>query len=56
MSDKSGNIHGAVNASILGLVIFLAAALYILGQAMSGEPTALTQSVNGALVVDNSHP
>jgi hypothetical protein len=40
------------NASVLALVVVLAAMLYVFGIAMSGGTTQLTESVRGADVID----
>lgn len=46
---------GAWNASLLALVVFLAAMLYVFGTAMSGDTTGLTASIKGARIIDNTH-
>ncbi|MDR6666599.1 hypothetical protein [Rhizobium sp. 1399] len=53
MDDRNEipGISSAWNASLLALVIFLAAMLYVFGTAMSGDTDQLTASVPGADVI-----
>ncbi|MGO6851774.1 hypothetical protein ACCS68_15390 [Rhizobium beringeri] len=45
-------VNDACNASVVALVIVLAALLYVFGAAISGDSLRLTQSVTGAEVFD----
>ncbi|QWW70380.1 hypothetical protein [Rhizobium sp. WYJ-E13] len=54
MDDRNEipEISSAWNASLLALVIFLAAMLYVFGMAMSGEPSQLTTTVQGTDLIE----
>lgn len=54
MADKNptSSVFTFWNASVLALVIVLAAMLYVFGIAMSGDTTELTASVHGADIMD----
>lgn len=54
MDDRNEipEISSAWNASLLALVIFLAAMLYVFGTAMSGDTDQLTASVRGADTIE----
>jgi len=54
MDDRNDipEISSAWNASLLALVIFLAAVLYVFGTAMSGDTGQLTASVAGADLIE----
>lgn len=45
-------ISSVWNASLLALIVFLAAVLYIFGTAMSGDTDQLTASIPGTNVVE----
>ncbi|WP_337266171.1 hypothetical protein [Oryzifoliimicrobium ureilyticus] len=50
---SSRSLPVAWNASLLALIVFLAAMLYIFGTAFSGETPSLTRSVQGANIIDS---
>ncbi|MBB3660404.1 hypothetical protein FHX15_005673 [Rhizobium sp. BK650] len=54
MDDRNEipEISSAWNASLLALVIFLAAMLYVFGMAMSGDTSQLTAKVQSSDVIE----
>ena len=54
MSNKQDTSHSpiAMDLTVVALVAFLAAMLYVFGSQMSGATTRLTDSVHGAVVFD----
>ncbi|CAN7259881.1 MAG: hypothetical protein AAAB20_01525 [Rhizobium sp.] len=54
MSNKQHSSHSpiAMDLTVVALVAFLAAMLYVFGSQMSGGTTRLTDSVHGAVVFD----
>ncbi|WP_190233643.1 hypothetical protein [Rhizobium sp. R339] len=50
--SSRSRVNNAWSASVIALVIVLAALLYVFGAAMSGDTGQLTESVKGADVFD----